>query len=638
MKALQERLNLVLERIESQKFLKNDGLGSEIGFWVFDYPAQHELIVRDHLTHITEKLTKRGHQFTHVNIFAILIEMLKSRALLERTFIREKQVGEDALRKTLAGPINQEKMAHFIADIIQPETLEFALFSGLGNDFSKIQGRFLTRLQLSSSNTSEVIQKRLLEKTDEARQQLMETFAKKGDILRNQLAFDNTTTASLKSYEDVPSFIDNYPFIPYHYALVQKVFESIRTKGATGKHLAMGERSLLDAFQSAAKQMKDASLDILIPFYSFYAPIESFLEPAVKRTIDQACEFESLTDFDGNILKTLFLIRYVDVVKSTLDNLITLSIDHIDEDKITLRKQIEDSLNRLERQLLIACNGDEYLFLTSEEKEIENEIRHTDIEPSEISIKLSTLIFDEVLKRQNTYRYPVNKQDFRISRYCNSHPKDGTILEDLVVKLISPLDSHYENFANEQQCLNLTLEGNGCVLVKLGGHQRLWEDLTLFIKTDRFLKQNSGQRPEQEHLLREKQMENIEREKRLRTDFETLFAESNVYAIGTKLPKKSTTPTAILEQAYQYVIENTFAKLNMLQPTPGEVLRELKAVMMVDDVSQLSLDLDFEECNLFQLPEVQRKLNMLAPGDAMLDVELNQVAQWAEQHKKESSA
>ncbi|EKE2575058.1 BREX system P-loop protein BrxC, partial [Escherichia coli] len=272
-----------------------------------------------------------------------------------------------------------------------------------GEDFSKIQGRFSTRLQLSSSNTSEVIQKRLLSKTEEARTHLIDVFAEKGDILRNQLTFDKTTTASLKGYTDAPSFVDNYPFVPYHYTLVQKVFESIRTKGATGKHLAMGERSLLDAFQSAAKQMKDSGLDVLIPFYSFYAPIESFLEPAVKRTIDQACELDSLTEFDGKILKTLFLIRYVDVVKSTLDNLVTLSIDRIDADKIALRKQIEESLNRLERQLLIARNGDEFIFLTNEEKEIENEIRHTDVEMSEVSSKLSAIVFDGILKGNRAY-------------------------------------------------------------------------------------------------------------------------------------------------------------------------------------------------------------------------------------------
>jgi hypothetical protein len=481
-----------------------------------------------------------------------------------------------------------------------------------GDDFSKIQGRFYTRLQLSSSNTSEVIQKRLLEKTEPAAEALANVFAEQGDILRNQLAFDKTTTAALNGYSDVPSFVDNYPFVPYHYPLVQKVFESIRTKGATGKHLAMGERSLLDAFQSAAKQVKDQGIGALIPFYCFYSPIESFLEPAVKRTIDQACELDVLTDFDGKLLKTLFLIRYVDVLKSTLDNLVTLCIDQIDADKIALRKQIEESLNRLERQMLIARNGDEFVFLTNEEKEIENEILHTDVEPSELTNKLSNLIFDGLLSRQNVYRFPVNKQDFNVSRFCNGHPRDGSSLEDLVVKVTSPLDSHYEAFIHDQHCLNHTLEGDGCILVKLPDHQLLFGhkglegDLARFLKTDRFLKQNSGQRPEQEHLLREKQLENIEREKRLRHDLEQLFAEAQLFAIGAKLTPKTASPSAMLDEAYHYVIENTFAKLNMLRLTPGDVLRELHSIMVADDVVQLGIDMEAMECN----PAASREIEM----------------------------
>jgi hypothetical protein len=484
-----------------------------------------------------------------------------------------------------------------------------------GEDFSKIQGRFYTRLQLSSSNTSEVIQKRLLEKTQTAAEALATVFSEKGDILRNQLTFDKTTTAALNGYSDAPSFIDNYPFVPYHYPLVQKVFESIRTKGATGKHLAMGERSLLDAFQSAAKQVKDQDIGVLIPFYCFYSPIESFLEPAVKRTIDQACELNTLTEFDCKILKTLFLIRYVDVLKSTLDNLVTLTIDQIDADKISLKKQIEESLNRLERELLIARNGDEFIFLTNEEKEIENEIQHTDVEPSELTNKLSNIIFDGLLPRQNVYRYPVNKQDFAISRFCNGHPRDGTTLEDLVVKVISPLDSHYDSFIHDQLCLNYSLEGDGCVLVKLPDHPRIFGykgldgDLARFIKTDRFLKQNSGQRPEQEYLLREKQMENVEREKRLRHELEQLFSEVQIYAIGARLQPRSSAPSAMLEEAYKYVIENTFAKLNLLKPTPGDqgnVLRELQSVLMADDMAQLSLDLSDVECN----PEATREVEL----------------------------
>ena len=71
---------------------------------------------------------------------------------------------------------------------------------GESQDFSKIQGRFKTRLALSSSNTSEVIQKRLLAKTDKAEEALLKIFSAEGDILRHQLSFDKTTTAELKGY------------------------------------------------------------------------------------------------------------------------------------------------------------------------------------------------------------------------------------------------------------------------------------------------------------------------------------------------------------------------------------------------------------------------------------------------------
>jgi len=289
-------------------------------------------------------------------------------------------------------------------------------------DFSKIQGRF-ERLSLSSSNTNEVIEKRLLEKNADARTYLSQLYDEKGDILRNQLSFDQTTTAELANYKDVTSFIHSYPFVPYHYTLVQKIFESIRKAGATGLHLSRGERSLLDAFQSAAKQVSDKAAGVLIPLYYFYPAIESFLDTSVKKDIDQAATKSSITAFGVNILKTLFLIRYVDVVKSTLDNLVTLCISEVDQDKLALRKQIELSLNALEQNLLIARQGDEYIFLTNEEKEIENEIKNTDIELSDETLKLGDIVFDEILRRNNNYRYPENKQDFAISRFCNGTPR-----------------------------------------------------------------------------------------------------------------------------------------------------------------------------------------------------------------------
>lgn len=65
--------------------------------------------------------------------------------------------------------------------------------------------------------------------------------------------------------------------MPYHFQLVQKVFEEIRKVGATGAHLAYGERSMLDAFHMAAKAVQEKAIGALVPMHCFYTAVEAFL-------------------------------------------------------------------------------------------------------------------------------------------------------------------------------------------------------------------------------------------------------------------------------------------------------------------------------------------------------------------------
>ena len=55
MKNIYQRLDEILPKIVEPNFRKNKGLGSEIGFYVFDYKAEEELLVRDRIRYIKEK-------------------------------------------------------------------------------------------------------------------------------------------------------------------------------------------------------------------------------------------------------------------------------------------------------------------------------------------------------------------------------------------------------------------------------------------------------------------------------------------------------------------------------------------------------------------------------------------------------
>ena len=75
-----------------------------------------------------------------------------------------------------------------------------------------------------------------------------------------------------------------------------------------------------------------------MPLYRFYPSIESFLDTAVKKTIDQAETTPAWKPFDITLLKVLFLIRYVDEMKGNVDNLVTLCLDKIDGDRLALEE------------------------------------------------------------------------------------------------------------------------------------------------------------------------------------------------------------------------------------------------------------------------------------------------------------
>lgn len=142
-KRLHNRLDEIQPKIESEDFLKNQGLGNEIGFYVFDYPPESELAVREHLDYMSERLTKRGRIFKSINLFEAVIELLDSRNLTERAFKVQKERGDDALFNALKGPLEQNRVAEFISSKIDLETTEFILLHGLGSAWPIIRGHGL---------------------------------------------------------------------------------------------------------------------------------------------------------------------------------------------------------------------------------------------------------------------------------------------------------------------------------------------------------------------------------------------------------------------------------------------------------------------------------------------------------------
>ncbi|KAB2678311.1 BREX system P-loop protein BrxC [Brucella tritici] len=458
------------------------------------------------------------------------------------------------------------------------------------NDFSKIQGRFRTRLSLSGANADEVIQKRLLAKVDGARAELEAVFAQKADILKNQLSFKNVGM-TLKPYADKNDFVAVYPFVPYQFQLVQKVFESSRKYGATGLHLAKGERSMLDAFQTGALDVADEQIGVLVPLYRFYPAIESFLEGVVRRAIEGVKGNPSLESFDEKVLKTLFLIRYVDEISGNIDNLVTLFIDRIDADRLELRRQIEASLLRLEKETLVNRNGEEYFFLTNEERDISREIKDVDLGSGEETKLLGDLVFEEILGTLRKYRYPENNRDFGVSRLCDLHPYGSRSEGDLVISIVTPLADEYGDF-NEARCITQSTMDDGQALVRLDDDKALARELRTYLQTDKYIKRkNDGTAtPTTLKILRERQEENRERKERLKAIIERLMKEAKYYSAGQALPGTSGSVGAAVDDALKYLVKNTYPKLAYIKNPVSNPQAEIRAVLAAPVQDGLGLE------------------------------------------------
>ena len=485
-------------------------------------------------------------------------------------------------------------------------------------DFSKIQGRFHTRLSLASSNTDEVIGERLLAKTEEAHAALRDVFESKGDIINNQLSFVNNAVV-MRSYRDAADYVANYPFSPYQFTLLQKIFEAIRKVGATGQHLSRGERSLLDAFQSAAKKNAARGIDALVPLYDFYPSIESFLDTTVKKVIDQASEDASLEPQDVRLLKVLFLIRHIsEVVKPNVDNLATLCLSEIDADKLQLKRDIQQSLERLERQRLVNRNGDQWFFLTNEERDIAREIGHVEVSAAEKSKLLADMVFEEVLAAQSKVRHRDTKADYEFNRLLDGLPYRSAS-HALSLDVRTPLGDDYE-LLKPDRCILLSAEGHGSAMIRLAEGERLDIELTLYKQIEKYVdspKASSAQ-PSMRKILLERKDENRERRQRLVAQIADLMVRGDFYAKGQKVQSKAASPSTLLDELINYLITNTYNKLPYLKVRQNDPLAEIRALLAIDDIGQRQLALGGEEGNPQALDEVRQYLQLTASQNRVL--------------------
>ena len=154
--SLIQRLNEVLPKITTKEFLSSKGLGNEIGFYIFDYPPEEELRIRGHILFLLDHIPKHrpGLRVRHVNLFDLVVDHLKQRNLLNRSFHMQKEKGDEALEKALRSPLKPEKLVQLFAEVVRPQDHDLVLISGVGNVWPLVRSHnLLNNLQTVMGQT-----------------------------------------------------------------------------------------------------------------------------------------------------------------------------------------------------------------------------------------------------------------------------------------------------------------------------------------------------------------------------------------------------------------------------------------------------------------------------------------------------
>ncbi|RKJ01316.1 hypothetical protein D7X33_51625, partial [Butyricicoccus sp. 1XD8-22] len=92
----------------------------------------------------------------------------------------------------------------------------------------------------------------------------------------------------------------------------------------------------------------------------------------------------------------LFMIKYIKELPANIDNIATLMVTHIDEDKLQLKEKLKVALRKLILQTLIGKNGDNYIFLTDDEQDINRDIKQQPVDESLVKRELAQYIFNDL--------------------------------------------------------------------------------------------------------------------------------------------------------------------------------------------------------------------------------------------------
>jgi len=158
-RSIPERFQHLLTLISSERFLKRQGLGNEVPFFICPFKAEEAVEIGRMQKQLINRLDQNGVRIVEINLYDISIEMLRRRGIWDQVLQMESEVEKEQIKELLQGVLDPE--THLIPEIaarMQLSEFEVMFITGVGEVFPYIRSHnVLNNLQSTAKDKPTVM-------------------------------------------------------------------------------------------------------------------------------------------------------------------------------------------------------------------------------------------------------------------------------------------------------------------------------------------------------------------------------------------------------------------------------------------------------------------------------------------------
>jgi len=137
--SFEQAWDILETEIKKPSFRQNKGLGNEVGYYIFDYPEQMELDIRDRIQRLIKKSSNSADPYKIVvfDLYDIIIDSLEERGFMDQCQQIEKEKGFVKISEAVGKMLHIDGKDNLIVEKIRNDTPNEAIIfiTGVGKAF-----------------------------------------------------------------------------------------------------------------------------------------------------------------------------------------------------------------------------------------------------------------------------------------------------------------------------------------------------------------------------------------------------------------------------------------------------------------------------------------------------------------------